>query len=278
MTPRKFCHGGDHGDIVNLYEMPLTVRYGEVGPDGLTSLSSLGNWLQEAAGLSADTLHFGSEQLFSRGLTWILMRLVLRLFRLPRIGEHLNVLTWPSKMDHFGFRGYAIYDEGHACLAKGGSAWAVMETASRSIVSLPDDLRKSYPDNASPCDDFSCRVLPRVKNNVLQSSFLRVRHDDLDINRHVNNTRYLAWIMEPVSREFLKQHHLHESPSLIDVSFRAECFPQDELASVFADCGQPESLGLADTGQFRCFSHAIRKLPGGQDVCRAISAWKTDRA
>ena len=32
------------------FDFPLTVRYGEIGFDGVATLPSLANWLQEAAG------------------------------------------------------------------------------------------------------------------------------------------------------------------------------------------------------------------------------------
>ena len=56
----------------------MTVRYSDVGADGLARLAAVGNWLQEAAGRSADLLHFGEADLLRRGLTWVLVRQRLR--------------------------------------------------------------------------------------------------------------------------------------------------------------------------------------------------------
>lgn len=88
--------------VEHSYDFPLHVRYGEVGADGVVTLSALANWLQEAAGQSASTLGFGEETLSSMGLTWILTRLVLRIRRLPASGEAIRVHTWPSTLDRFG--------------------------------------------------------------------------------------------------------------------------------------------------------------------------------
>ena len=41
------------------YDLTFPVRYGEIGENGVATLAALGNWLQEAAGLSADSLGFG---------------------------------------------------------------------------------------------------------------------------------------------------------------------------------------------------------------------------
>ena len=76
------------------YDLTFQVRYGEIGENGVATLAALGNWLQEAAGLSADSLGFGESELLHSNVTWILTRLVLRIARLPRAGEALRVHTW----------------------------------------------------------------------------------------------------------------------------------------------------------------------------------------
>ena len=91
--------------VERAYDLTLNVRYGEVGADGVATLSSLANWLQEAAGQSASSLGFGEETLTDMGLTWILTRLVLRIRRLPTSCEAIRVHTWPSLLDRFGYRG-----------------------------------------------------------------------------------------------------------------------------------------------------------------------------
>ena len=103
------------------YDLEFAVRYGEIGENGVTTLAALGNWLQEAAGLSADTLGFGESDLLRYGVTWILTRLVLRIDRLPRAGERLRVHTWPSTADKLAHRGYEIFDTEGRLIVSGGS-------------------------------------------------------------------------------------------------------------------------------------------------------------
>ena len=80
--------------------------------------------------------------------------------------------------------------------------------------------------NTIPCIPFPSRTIPRLREGIGSSDVL-VRRDDLDINGHVNNSKYLGWLLEclPWSPG--------ESliPSLLDVTFRAECFPGDALTS-----------------------------------------------
>ena len=262
------------------YDLRFTVRYGEIGENGVATLSALGNWLQEAAGLSADSLGFGENELLPYGITWILTRLVLRIDRLPRAGEEIRVHTWPSVLDRFGYRGYEVYDADDRLIVSGGSAWTIMNLADHSMGTVPEALRANYPVNPRPCDAFSCRVIPRLKGDDASTCLLRVRRDDLDINGHVNNTRYLAWLMEtlPPSPAIASNWAEPLMPRLLDVTFRAECFPQEELECVSSPATPPAGAPAEVLGKaaHHALLHSIRRLPEGEEVCRALTLWERE--
>ena len=254
------------------YDLTLNVRYGEVGADGVATLSSLANWLQEAAGQSASSLGFGEETLTDMGLTWILTRLVLRIRRLPTSCEAIRVHTWPSLLDRFGYRGYEVFDASNQLIVSGGSAWSIMDLNARRLAPVPPELAAVYPKNPRPCDAFTCRVLPRLAGDGDKRAHLRVRRDDLDINGHVNNAHYLSWLLEP----FAPRPGQALAPALVDLGFRAECFPGEELISLGGTAdgeiqdvfGEPAPVRLVQ---------AIRRVKtgeDGEDVCRAVTLWR----
>ena len=266
---------GTASSINYLKEMPVNVRYGEVGANGLVTLSSLGNWLQEAAGLSADELGFGERALSPHGLTWILMRMILHIDRLPTLKESLVIATWPSKFSHFGYRGYKIFDGERRCIVHGGSAWSVMDLATRSLSPLPGELTSQYPEEASACDDFSCRAIPKLRGGQACTGLIRVRKDDLDINGHVNNTKYLAWIMENLPFDQAADRASAAFPRMVDISFRAECHPGDELEASSAVAEHVEFAPSMENAPSyaACVLHSVTRIADNSNVCRALSAW-----
>lgn len=254
------------------YDLNLHVRYGEVGADGVATLSALANWLQEAAGQSASDLGFGEDTLAGRGLTWILTRLVLRIRRLPCACETVRVHTWPSTLDRFGYRGYEVFDAANECIISGGSAWSIMDLSARRLAPLPPELAAVYPKNPRPCDAFSCRTLPRLAGEGERQARLRVRRDDLDINGHVNNAHYLSWLLEP----FVPRPGQALSPVLIDLGFRAECFPGEELISLGGTADGESAEVFGEPAPVR-LAQAIRRVKidgSGEDVCRAVTLWR----
>ena len=134
------------------YDLTFQVRYGEIGENGVATLAALGNWLQEAAGLSADSLGFGESELLHSHVTWILTRLVLRIARLPRAGESLRVHTWPSTAEKLAHRGYEVFDGEGRLIVSGGSAWTAMDLSSR-VVNGNYALGKTATVSALEVDD-----------------------------------------------------------------------------------------------------------------------------
>ena len=265
------------------YDLTFQVRYGEIGENGVATLAALGNWLQEAAGLSADSLGFGESELLHSNVTWILTRLVLRIARLPRAGETLRVHTWPSTAEKLAHRGYEVFDGEGRLIVSGGSAWTTMDLASRSICAVPEEIASRFPEDPRPCDPFVGRVIPRIKGDSASSCLLRVRRDDLDINGHVNNTRYLSWLMEtlPPTPMLSREGETGAEPlvpRLLDITFRAECFPQEELECLSAPSPAPKDAPAEVLGREVPWAllHSIRRLSDESEVCRALTLWGRD--
>ncbi len=243
--------------------MELHVRHGETGIDGRVRLSSVADWFQEAAALNAADLGFGDELVFSKGMTWILTRLILYIDALPPVGQKVRIRTWPAKMDHLGHRGYEVQDADGKTLIRATSAWAVMDLQSRRIVTMPDDLLAAYPSKTLPCEPFSSRVLPRLREAENAVPVI-VRDDDMDMNGHVNNVRYLGWLLEGL----VSEDGSRPIPSMIDLSFRAECFPGERLLVRSARAGgEQEHCELIQA--------IVRESGEGGEVCRAVTRWNS---
>lgn len=264
----------------NSLDIAFSVRYGEIGENGVATLSALGNWLQEAAGRNADMLGFGESALLQHGVTWVLTRLVLRIARLPRAEENLRIHTWPSTLDRFGHRGYEVFDQENNLIVSGGSAWSVMRLADRSLAQLPESLIPRYPAAPRPCPPFACRVIPRLRADQPSCALVRVRRDDLDINGHVNNTRYMAWLMEnfPPFSPAAATPGEPLTPRLVDITFRAECFPQEELACLCAPVEVPAGTETYVAGEHAPWAelHSIQRTDSHEEVCRALTLWETN--
>jgi hypothetical protein len=100
----------------------------------------------------------------------------------------------------------------------------------------------------------------------------RVRRADVDMNAHVNNARYIAWLLEDVPADVAEARRA----SGCDVEYRAECGMGDDVRSTSAP--QARSGGNGGNGGGNgdggvSYDHALFRGRDGAEVLRARTLW-----
>ena len=202
------------------FQKDFEVRSYQVDPDGKLSLTALSNLFQEIAWRHADSADFG-RNLQEQNLSWILSRIDIKCEDLPSWGDSIKVYTAGRGVDKlFAFREFLITNPAGDVLAKAMSSWVLMNVVTKRIF---------RPENALPPELFDPKEKPewqpgkiRLKGDLLKSEKLKVRHSDLDLNNHVNNTSYVRWV-----ENILRENGCQTLPFLIN--YLAECVMGDEL-------------------------------------------------
>ncbi len=214
-------------DILQPYELEHRVRAFETGYTGKLTPSALIHLLQHCAGIHADELGWSIHSLHETGQTWVLQRFYLEINRLPVIDEKFTIKTRPSGADRIlAFRDYEVFDENNNTLALATSNWVVLDLKTRRPVFITDDVKELGNRFGTRWVEMPVNKLLPAKSPEITKEF-RVRKHDLDLNRHVNNVRYIEWALEAVPDS------IYESKSLtsLDIIFKSECLYEDEITS-----------------------------------------------
>ena len=209
----------------NFLDEKFVVRSYESGVANMVSLPSLCNYMQEAAGISADRLGWGICRLQNEGLTWMLSRLYVKVFRYPSWGTELTLRTWPSGMKGklLATRCFQVADGNGDGVLESHSEWLYVNMNSQRIEKLPEEFASLVPENtpAAAFNDLGAKSakLPQVT----ASAEIRVRQSDLDFNDHVNNVHYVEWMLEVLPER--------GGPSEMDIVFRSAANAGDLLSS-----------------------------------------------
>ena len=157
--------------------------------DGLSSVLQM---VQEAAGDHSALLGTDRQTLQEKGLFWAVIRHRVQITRMPEQGEEVTVTTWPMPTTRSAYpRATEGCDREGKLLFRAVSLWVLMDVNTRAMV-LPKrsgvevegvilggelDFPGSLPpvETARKCSRTVCR-------------------EDLDVNGHVNNCRYLSWV------------------------------------------------------------------------------------
>lgn len=179
------------------------VRSYECGPDGRATLPTVCNYLQEAASLNAEALAFSRTDFAAAGanVSWVLTRLRVQTARYPRWEEAVRVATWPSGGRRAAAtREFELRDAAGARLAAATSEWMLIDLASRRIAAIPEAVFACVGAGVPP------RVLGEAPFGRLRwdgrasagAQTFRARRGEIDLNGHVNNVRYVEWLLEGV--------------------------------------------------------------------------------
>ena len=178
---------------------PVAVdRFGRLKP------SMLLLYAQEVASHHSDQLSFTYEKLASQGIFWAIIRNRVQITRLPMEWETITLETWPMPTTRTAYpRSTVAYDEEGNELFRSVSLWVLMDLNNRTMI-LPGKSGVVLEGTLRGTELASPRsLLPRPMSCSRSRS---VSFTDLDINGHMNNTRYLDWIMDLLPSSFHKEH------------------------------------------------------------------------
>jgi medium-chain acyl-[acyl-carrier-protein] hydrolase len=247
----------------------FTVHTFEVDTHGRASIQSICAFLQEAAGRNAEQLGVTVPQLMEHGLTWVLSRLLVKLYAYPRWWEKLVIETWPAGFHRlFALRDWRIF-RGEELLGEATSAWLMVEVEGRRPVRPQDHgdwARRIHPERAIPLtlEKLGETEPPSGEGSVHEGRFT-VRYRDLDMNGHANNISYIDWLLECLPFGLRAGHAVNE----LELNFLGELGAGDELRSRAVSAGAP------GPGQAVGYFHTLTRTTDGLVAARARSRWSS---
>ncbi len=225
----------------------------DVDPQQTARLPALCRFMQEAAFHHAEQLGLGHAFLAGQKLGWVLSRQRIAVERLPQWGDTVQIRTWPSGRDKlFFYRDFELADGAGARLLAASNAWSLIDMDKRERAHPGTYLSIELPESPGVFDT----KLRRLKNEPSGGAdAVPVTYGDLDLNGHVNNVRYIEWVLNSLTKEFHETHRIRS----LELNFLAE-----------AVYGQTVSVSSSESGP-REFDHVIRS--GAQALFRAQSRW-----
>jgi acyl-ACP thioesterase len=177
------------------------------------SIPALVRFLQETAMDHVRKLELSVFDLEPLNLAWVLLRMRVDVIKLPELGEMVEVLTYPCGIDRvLTFRDYFMYNEKGELLATAATTWLLMDTRSRRMARIPEQIAQKIPltapEGRTPLPH-AAEKLPSV-GDPLQTLDFRVNWHELDFNAHLNNVTYIEWMLETLPDTTLDQGTLQQ--------------------------------------------------------------------
>ena len=169
-----------------------------VNLQGRIGLYSVLNLIQDVGWMHA----FHLQVMLPRNHAWVFTRQRLLMNAWPAWNESLRVRTWiRPPQERFLLRDYELFLEDQK-IGECTSTFAVIDTQTRKLAAINwrehadvwrhQDTLSHVPEKIS------------VGSSFQEIAQFQVRNSDIDMNQHVNNTKYAQWILDSLPLDVLK--------------------------------------------------------------------------
>ncbi len=211
--------------MLKSYEETFRLRVRDCDVNGVWRLSAILECMQEAAGAHSYLLGCGQDVLSKRDTAWVLSRCEIQMERYPAIGEEITVQTFPMPTRMYFFPRYYLFldAQGHL-IGKAGSLWLLLDLRTRHMLP-PGDISRMIPDNRDlPVPMGLPSTVTALQGEEIVMDYTPV-YTDLDVNRHVNNTRYADWLCNMMGLDRMTRFE----PASVVINYNVEIRPEETV-------------------------------------------------
>ncbi|KAF8390674.1 hypothetical protein HHK36_025201 [Tetracentron sinense] len=275
-----------------VYRQTFLIRSYEIGPDKTATMETLMNLLQETAlnhvrssGLAGDG--FGTTREMSlRKLIWVVTRIHIQVEKYSSWGDVVEIDTWVDAAGKNGMRrDWIIRDYStQQIITRATSTWVIMNRETRRLSKIPEQVREEvqpfYLNRAAIVIADDSNKIDKLSDETAESirSGLAPRWSDMDANQHVNNVKYIGWILESVPLNVLEDYYL----TSMTLEYRRECRQSHLLESLTSMkvSTVAEDSNIVNTRLRKAdlrSTHLLRMQEDKAEIVRARSEWRSKR-
>ena len=208
------------------YQMKMKIPFDMADMNGHIKLPDVILLSLQVSGMQSIELGVSDKTILEDyNLVWIITEYEIEVVRLPRFAEEITIETEALSYNRlFCYRRFTIYDETGQELIHMMATFVLMDRDSRKVHAVDPEIVAPYQS------DFDKKLIRGPKYANLEAPISKdyhVRFYDLDMNGHVNNSKYLDWIFEVMGADFLTQY----IPKKINLKYVKEVRPGGVITS-----------------------------------------------
>ena len=225
------------------YQMKMKIPFDMADMNGHIKLPDVILLSLQVSGMQSIELGVSDKAILENyNLVWIITDYDIEVDRLPRFAEEITIETEALSYNRlFCYRRFTIYDETGQELIHMMATFVLMDRDSRKVHAVEPEIVAPYQS------DFDKKLIRGPKYESLDepvSKDYHVRFYDLDMNGHVNNSKYLDWIFEVMGADFLTQY----IPKKINLKYVKEVRPGGVITSTVERTGLESKHEITSDG------------------------------
>jgi len=246
--------------LKNYFEKQFELRYFEMNKFGEASSTAILTLLEETAADHCYSINHSLFDLEKQNIGWVLLSGILEMDYYPGYKEKIVIRTWLSKYSTIkGFRENIIYNEQGRIIGKAKGLWVFFDIDRRRPIQISDDIKDKWSYFNEECINHDITKKIEIIDSSNHIKEFKINRFDVDTNLHVNNIRYLQWLIESIPEDIIDNYYLHS----IDGRFIAEAQLGDTIMSF-----------TEKDASLNSFVHHIKTQVNNKVCATARTIWK----
>jgi acyl-ACP thioesterase len=243
------------------FEETHKIRTYDVDFKNQLKVNSIFNFMQDIASGNAKELGAGWEELQEAGLFWALSWVKIEFLNYLKSEESFKIRTWPKGVYRlYALRDFLLFDNQNNIFCRATTAWLLVNVKSKRV----NDLKKlpkgiHYLTDEHALTDLPAKIKIENKKEIVYKK--NVVYTDIDMNLHVNNEKYVEFILNCYSQE----HYSANNIKSMQISFLSETKYGDNL-EIFVN-------KISQDGDTH-FVEALNRNNDNKQVFNAIVEWR----
>jgi medium-chain acyl-[acyl-carrier-protein] hydrolase len=189
-------------------EREYEIHYYEVDYSKKVLLTSLINYFGDMAIKQAESNGIGLDYLAENNLGWVLYKWDIQIDKYPKLGECIKIKTYAYSIKKFyAYRYFEVRDSSGQLICIAKSLWFLVNTVKKRPVRVSEHICEAFgviPDDGEILEFRNMQPIGRIDS---EQKF-NVRYEDIDTNQHVNNSKYVSWVLETVPLSIVMNYTL----------------------------------------------------------------------
>lgn len=213
-------------EIDKIHSITYNVDTNYVNFNKKLGLYGMLGFIQDIAAEHAELLGFGYKDMIAKNIFWVIIRQKLVMYSWPNWRDELKIVTWTKPVEGLNlYREFELFVN-DVKIGECSTTWMILDGNSRRPTK-PD----FYNDDKFARNDYGLNIKSeriKIPDEMTKLGIFKVFNSDIDMNYHVNNTRYSKWILDSIPIKYHKSVKLRE----FEINFLGESFLDDEIAIV----------------------------------------------
>lgn len=216
------------------YQEKIFINSNDVDDHYDLKIPTIFKYLQQVSTNHAEMIGLGKKDTVDKGMFWVITRMEVKILKMPKMLETITVTTHPGDLMMFIFpRHYQVYNEKKELCIVAHASWVLLDINTHKVLMKPFGDGYTFKGESSKDDlPMPGRI---IFDNLNKIETRKVRYGDIDLNGHLNNTKYIDYIIDTHDISFYKKYRVKE----ILINYEKEIQNGDNV-DLYTNCQLPE--------------------------------------